>query len=104
MQLLGNVKHVSKENLLIARCNSVLSLNLAVRMLKKPVFSERERKIGEISEIFGPVSSPYISIKPKHALASTFRSAQGGLKTAKFAGKNVYFDNKIVQHIISDEN
>jgi len=79
MQLFGNVINISKDKSLIARCNSVLSLEKTVKLLYKPLFSDKQRKIGEVAEIFGPVSSPYITVKPKH-----------GLKVQNFVGKSVY--------------
>lgn len=79
MQLFGSVIHISKDKSLIARCNSVLSLENATKLLNKPLFSDKQRKIGEIREIFGPVNVPYVSIKPKH-----------GLKVEKMVNSRIY--------------
>ena len=51
MQLFGSVIHISKDKSLIARCNSVLTLEKAAKLLNKPLFSDKQRKIGEIREI-----------------------------------------------------
>ena len=68
MHLFGSVIHISKEGIPIARCNSILSLENAQKLLFKPLFSDKQRKIGEVQEIFGPVKGPYLSIHPKHGL------------------------------------
>lgn len=97
MQLFGSVINISKNKSLIARCNAILSLETAVKLLYKPLFSDKQsktvgadseaihdfRKIGEIQEIFGPVNAPYLTIKPKH-----------GLKTEKLVNKPIYVEAK----------
>lgn len=79
MQLFGSVINISKDKSPIARCSSILSLEKAQKLLFKPLFSDKQRKIGEIYEIFGPINSPYLSIKPKH-----------GLKVENLVNKQVY--------------
>jgi len=32
--------------------------------MKKPIFNQEYEKIGIIKDIFGPISNPFISIKP----------------------------------------
>ncbi|HIJ98535.1 TPA: hypothetical protein H1005_01155 [archaeon] len=83
MQLFGSVINISKDKSLIARCNSVLSLENAAKLLNKPLFSDKQRKIGEIQEIFGPVNAPYLTIKPKH-----------GLKVENFVNSHIYIGEK----------
>ncbi len=79
MQLFGSVINISKDKSPIARCNAILSLENAQKLLFKPLFSDKQRKIGEVQEIFGPMSAPYLSIKPKH-----------GLKVENLVNKPVY--------------
>ncbi len=83
MQLFGSVINISKDGTPIARCNSILSLEKAQKLLFKPLFSDKQRKIGEIQEIFGPANGPYLSIHPKH-----------GLKVENLVNKSVYIGEK----------
>ncbi len=34
------------------------------KIFKQPIFNEKYEKIGHIKDIFGPIKSPFISIKP----------------------------------------
>ena len=83
MWKLGEAKFLSKENVLILKGENSLQLEAAAKMLRKPVFNDKERKIGEIKEIFGPVKAPYFSVKPKH-----------GSKPENFVGKSLYSNAK----------
>jgi len=46
---------------------------------KASVFSKDEKKIGVISEIFGPVNKPYVTVKPAK-----------GIEVEKLVGEEVY--------------
>ena len=81
MQMLGQVRHFSKDKRLILCADSALNLNSALKLMHKPIFNDKERKVGEVSEIFGPVKRPYFSIKPKH-----------GLKAVNYVGKSLYIN------------
>lgn len=56
MQRLGKVLHASKSNL-IARAEQVPKLGTKVH-------DQKNRLVGRVSDIFGPISTPYIAIKP----------------------------------------
>ena len=60
MKRLGEVLNVV-DNLLIARADKTLEQS-SLRE-NSTVFTKRMKKIGKIEELFGPVRSPYISIK-----------------------------------------
>lgn len=79
MWKLGFAKSLTKENTLILKGENALQLETAAKLLKKPVLNDKERKVGEIKEIFGPVKSPYFTVKPKH-----------GVKTENLVGKTLY--------------
>ena len=83
MWKLGDAKFLSKEKILILKGENSLQLEAAAKMMGKPVFSDKEKKIGEIKEIFGPVKAPYFSVKPKH-----------GSKPENFVGKSLYSNAK----------
>lgn len=68
MRKLGEVEYLSKENILILKSGSTFDLTQAVKLLNKPVFNEKERKVGEIKEIFGSTIAPYFSVKPRHGV------------------------------------
>lgn len=60
MGLLGKVLHLSKSGNIIV---SSLKLRNLPRTGVKAFDSDRI-VIGKVSEVFGPVSSPYVSVKP----------------------------------------
>ncbi len=55
MELLGLVEEVTMDGSLISRCSSPPDIG-------DPIFSRKERKIGTVKRIFGPVDDPYVSI------------------------------------------
>lgn len=57
MKRIGKVLHLSKNNNWILRTK-------VKPILHKNVFDEKLKKIGKIFDIFGPVTMPYISVKP----------------------------------------
>jgi|ETN01SMinimDraft_4_1059930.scaffolds.fasta_scaffold46318_2 rRNA processing protein Gar1 len=58
MQAIGTVLHDSKNHMLVLRCEN--SIPKKENML---VFTEDEKKIGIISDVFGPIKKPYATIK-----------------------------------------
>lgn len=59
MQRIGRVIHVSSNRNLIVKADK------RVPKMGEKVVDEKLRKIGTIFDIFGPVSSPYIAVKPE---------------------------------------
>lgn len=57
MRSLGKVSHVAKSGNIILKGTTVPRLHSVV-------FSKDSKKIGRVRDIFGPVSGPYISVKP----------------------------------------
>ena len=57
MQYLGDVETVTNDGKIIVRAVRTPDVNNAV-------FDDRERKIGTVKRIFGPVDSPYVTILP----------------------------------------
>ncbi|SNQ59344.1 H/ACA ribonucleoprotein complex subunit GAR1 [Candidatus Methanoperedens nitratireducens] len=60
MKRLGEVFYIV-DNLLIARTDKTLEQS-ALRE-NSAVFTKKMKKIGKVIELFGPVKSPYVSIK-----------------------------------------
>jgi rRNA processing protein Gar1 len=59
LRRLGKILHFSKSHSLILKLESK-----ELPKLKEEVYDSKLRKIGIIFDIFGPTSSPYVSIKP----------------------------------------
>ncbi|MDT7864654.1 MAG: Gar1/Naf1 family protein [Thermoproteota archaeon] len=57
MKLVGTVSHISKSKKIIIKAEDIPKLN-------SEVFSEDKEAIGIVIDIMGPVSSPFISVKP----------------------------------------
>lgn len=57
MKKLGQVLHQAKSGNLIVKAEVFLKPSI-------PVFDESGKRIGFVVETFGPVSSPYVSVKP----------------------------------------
>lgn len=56
---LGRVLHLSKSRNLIVRLEKNLPLSVGEK-----VFDNKLSELGSIQDIFGPVSAPYLSVKP----------------------------------------
>lgn len=54
---LGRVLHISGNNNLILRTK-------IMPILRTPAFDDEMKKVGVVSDVFGPVDHPYVSIKP----------------------------------------
>ncbi len=55
MKKLGNISHISNRGRIIVRSNQTPGFGLAVFL--------KIKRIGTISDVFGPTKEPYISIK-----------------------------------------
>ena len=60
MKRLGSIIHTI-DNLLIIRADD--TLDTSSLSSNSAVFTKKMKNVGKIKEIFGPVSSPYISIR-----------------------------------------
>lgn len=58
LKRLGKILHISKSRSLIAK------LEAPPPKLGSKVFDSRLKEVGTVTDVFGPVSSPYLSIKP----------------------------------------
>jgi len=56
MKELGTISHISNKGRVIARSNETPAFGL-------PVFTKEKKRLGTISDVFGPTKKPYISIK-----------------------------------------
>jgi RNA-binding protein len=56
MKKIGNISHISNRGRLISRSNLTPGFGMSV-------FLKNKKKIGTISDVFGPTKEPYISIK-----------------------------------------
>lgn len=63
LTLLGSVLHASKSNKLVVKCFSKV-----VPKVGSLVYDNRSRPIGSVFDVIGPVSSPYILVKPSKEL------------------------------------
>ncbi len=57
MQRLGRVLHASSSHNLILKAE-------AVPKIRDEVVDENLKPVGQVFDVFGPVSSPYVSVKP----------------------------------------
>lgn len=55
MEFLGSVEEVTCDGRLIVQCRSLPDIG-------DPVFDRREKRIGTVNRIFGPVAEPYASV------------------------------------------
>lgn len=60
MELLGEILHFSKSGRLIIK----IDYNKEMAKSGLLILDEREKRIGKIAELIGPVNSPYASIIP----------------------------------------
>ncbi|MCL2115361.1 MAG: Gar1/Naf1 family protein [Methanobrevibacter sp.] len=56
MKFLGNISHISNSGKLIARSSETPPSGAFI-------FNKDKKKIGKVSDVFGPTKNPYISIK-----------------------------------------
>ncbi|MBN1109564.1 MAG: hypothetical protein JXA45_02265 [Methanomassiliicoccales archaeon] len=74
MRFLGNVQEVTVDGKLVVR--AVLTPKLRAK-----VWDNRKRTVGRIVRVFGPVSSPYVTVEPT-----------GDTSMLSAAGRQVYID------------
>ncbi|MHC1601238.1 MAG: H/ACA ribonucleoprotein complex subunit GAR1 [Candidatus Nezhaarchaeales archaeon] len=63
LTLLGSMLHLSKSNMLIVKGTK------RVPKIGDPVYDNKSRTIGLVYDIIGPISSPYIVIRPSSDLS-----------------------------------
>ncbi|MGZ4863495.1 MAG: H/ACA ribonucleoprotein complex subunit GAR1 [Halobacteriota archaeon] len=63
MRKLGVILHISSHGYIILRAALFPKINSSV-------LTKRMERIGKVHDIFGPVLSPYISVKPSKKMAS----------------------------------
>ena len=56
MKKLGKVSHISNKGKIIVRSDNTPGFGL-------PVYTENNKKVGIVQDIFGPTKKPYITIK-----------------------------------------
>jgi len=61
LKRLGKVSHISSHKMLILRSEFAPRIG-------DTVFTKSLTKIGKVSDVFGPVSKPYVAIRPKEGL------------------------------------
>ncbi len=59
MKRLGTVLHVSSHGYIVVKAELFPATNAAV-------VTKRMKKIGTVYDVFGPVKSPYVSVKPSN--------------------------------------
>lgn len=59
LKRLGKVLHLSKSRSLIVKLSAEPSMNIGSKVLDSKL-----KEVGIVQDIFGPVSCPYVSIKP----------------------------------------
>lgn len=58
MQRIGRVLHLSSSKNLILKAENVPRIG-------EKVLDENLKQVGTVSDVFGPVSSPYVTVKPQ---------------------------------------
>ena len=64
MQEAGKIINFSKNKTFIVKSASALDLRGAVKLLGKTLVTRNSKKVGRVNDIFGPLKSPYFSLKP----------------------------------------
>ncbi len=75
MRKLGIILHISSHGYIILRAALFPKIDSLV-------LTKRMKKIGKVHDVFGPVNSPYISVKPSKKIAHA--------DLMKLIGENVY--------------
>lgn len=71
MKNIGRIIHYTKYRVFVAESRRAISLNT-------PIYDDRKRKIGIVTDVIGPINKPYLVIKP---LVD---------KPEKYVGKDIY--------------
>ncbi|TFF92667.1 hypothetical protein EU545_00095 [Candidatus Thorarchaeota archaeon] len=66
MRRLGKVLHISTRGSLILRTDKTPPIGKHAK-----VFDKKAREIGAVIDVFGPVKTPYVAIRPKGGVASS---------------------------------
>lgn len=59
MKRLGKISHLSKSRSLVVKLTSEPSIDVGSKVLDSKL-----REVGIVQDVFGPVTSPYITIRP----------------------------------------
>lgn len=78
MRRLGKVLHVSSRGSIVLRTDKTPPIGKEAR-----VFDKKAQEVGFVIDVFGPVKSPYVSIRPKKSL-----------DPKKFVGQMLYLVKK----------
>jgi len=73
LRRLGKILHLSSSRSLIVKCDEARFVKLGTRACDSKL-----KEIGKVQDLFGPISSPYISIRPS------------GPSPAKYVGRIAY--------------
>ena len=73
LRRLGKILHISSSRSLIVKCDESRFVRLGTRACDSKL-----KEIGKVQDLFGPISSPYISIRP------------AGPSPAKYVGRIAY--------------
>jgi len=63
MHKLGRFLHSSKDGLLVVRTHDACKVSKG-----GAIFTKKGEKIGSVSEVFGPIEKPYISVRSSKSL------------------------------------
>jgi rRNA processing protein Gar1 len=67
LRRLGKILHLSKSRSLIVRCDQAGFVKIGTRACDSKL-----KEIGKVQDFFGPVSAPYVSIKPANPSPSKY--------------------------------
>lgn len=71
MRRVGTVVHVSNHGYIILKAEVFPTID-------SPVVTKRMKRIGTVHDVFGPVASPYVSVKPfKNLAVADLRELRG---------------------------
>lgn len=62
MRLLGRITHLGSKG-------GILKARVAPKV-GQPVFNSKKKRIGNVYDLFGPVKSPYVIIKPASGISA----------------------------------
>ena len=67
MRRLGKILHFSKSRSLIVKCDQAGFVKIGTRTCDSKL-----KEFGKVQDLFGPVSAPYLSIRPVVSLPAKF--------------------------------
>jgi RNA-binding protein len=67
LQRLGKILHLSKSRSLIVKCDEPRFVKLGTRTCDSKL-----KEIGKVQDLFGPISAPYLSIRPTSSSPAKF--------------------------------